>query len=342
MQRLVATSVNTVTLQEVEKPTLKAGEILAQTLVTGVCGSDIHAVQGHHPFVPVPYNPGHEVVGVIREIAADVTGFAVGDRVTVEPDLPCWDCKNCKGGQENLCENLKFFGCGYAQGGMADYWTLPATRFHKVPESFTDEAAAMIEPLSTPVHAVKLSFIGSKDLTGKTVAILGCGTIGLLTLYAAKYFNAKKIVMTDLVEKKRNLAKQLGADLVFDAASKTLPSDIRKAVGQSIDVVYDCVAIQHTVSQAIALADKAGIVMIVGVPSKEVTVPLPIIQDHQIRIQGSATYLPADYQDSIKIISQSSFNAKEIVTAVFPKTQAQQAFDTAIAGEQIKVLIRFS
>ena len=342
MQRLVATSVNTVTLQEVEKPTLKAGEILAQTLVTGVCGSDIHAVQGHHPFVPVPYNPGHEVVGVIREIASDVTGFAVGDRVTVEPDLPCWDCKNCKGGQENLCENLKFFGCGYAQGGMADYWTLPATRFHKVPESFTDEAAAMIEPLSTPVHAVKLSFIGSKDLTGKTVAILGCGTIGLLTLYAAKYFNAKKIVMTDLVEKKRNLAKQLGADLVFDAASKTLPSDIRKAVGQSIDVVYDCVAIQHTVSQAIALADKAGIVMIVGVPSKEVTVPLPIIQDHQIRIQGSATYLPADYQDSIKIISQSSFNAKEIVTAVFPKAQAQQAFDTAIAGEQIKVLIRFS
>jgi len=241
-----------------------------------------------------------------------------------------------------LCENLKFFGCGYAQGGMADYWTLPATRFHKVPESFSDEAAAMIEPLSTPVHAVKLSFIGSKDLTGKTVAILGCGTIGLLTLYAAKYFNAKKIVMTDLVEKKRNLAKQLGADLVFDAASKTLPSDIREAVGQSIDVVYDCVAIQHTVSQAIALADKAGTVMIVGVPAKEVTVPLPIIQDHQIRIQGSATYLPADYHDSIKIISQPSFNAKEIVTAVFPKAQAQQAFDTAIAGEQIKVLIRFS
>jgi 2-desacetyl-2-hydroxyethyl bacteriochlorophyllide A dehydrogenase len=342
MQRLVATSVNTVTLQEVEKPSLKAGEILAQTLVTGVCGSDIHAVQGHHPFVPVPYNPGHEVVGVIREIAPDVKGFSVGDRVTVEPDLPCWDCKNCNSGQENLCENLKFFGCGYTQGGMADFWTLPATRFHKVPESFSDEAAAMIEPLSTPVHAVKLSFIGSKDLTGKTVAILGCGTIGLLTLYAAKYFNAKTIVMTDLVEKKRNLAKQIGADLVFDAASKTLPNDIRQAVGQSIDVVYDCVAIQQTVSQAISLADKAGTVMIVGVPSKEVTVPLPIIQDHQIRIQGSATYLPADYHDSIKIISQPSFKAKEIVTAIFPKDQAQQAFNTAIAGEQIKVLIRFS
>ena len=96
MQRLVATSVNTVTLQEVEKPSLKAGEILAQTLVTGVCGSDIHAVQGHHPFVPVPYNPGHEVVGVIREIAPDVKGFAVGDRVTVEPALSDGFSTSCK------------------------------------------------------------------------------------------------------------------------------------------------------------------------------------------------------------------------------------------------------
>lgn len=342
MQRLIVTGVKTVTLVEVEKPKLQPGEILAQTLVTGVCGSDIHAVQGHHPFVPIPYNPGHEVVGVIREIANDVKDFAIGDRVTVEPDLPCWKCKNCVGGQENLCENLKFFGCGYTQGGMADFWTLPASRFHKIPETFSDEAAALIEPLSTPVHAVKLSFIGSKDLTGKTVAILGCGTIGLLTLFAAKFFNAKKIIMTDLQSKKRDLALKLGADLVFDAASTTLATDMRTAVGQSIDVVYDCVAIQQTVSQAVALADKAGIVMIVGVPAKEVLVPLPIIQDHQIRIQGSATYLPEDYRDSIKIISQSAFDAQDFVTAIFPKSEAQKAFDTAINGEQIKVLIRFS
>ena len=342
MQRLVATSVNTVTFQEVEKPVLKSGEILAQTLVTGVCGSDIHAVQGHHPFVPIPYLPGHEVVGIIREIAPDVSGFKVGDRVTVEPDLPCWNCKNCNSGQENLCENLKFFGCGYSQGGMAEYWSLPATRFHKVPESFSDEAAALIEPLSTPVHAVKLSFIGSKDLTGKTVAILGCGTIGLLTLYAAKFFNAKKIVMTDLLESKRELAKRLGADSVFDAASPSLSDDVRNDFGQSVDVVFDCVAIQQTVTQAIKMADKSGTVVIVGVPTKDVSIPLPIIQDHQIRIQGSATYLPVDYQDSIKIIGQSSFKANEFVTAIFPKGQAQKAFDTAIAGGQIKVLIRFS
>lgn len=342
MQRLVATSLRTVTLQEIEIPKVQPGEILVRTLVTGVCGSDIHALQGHHPFVPLPYKPGHEVVGVIQELAPDVKGFTLGERVTIEPDLPCWNCKNCNNANENLCENLRFFGCGYEQGGMADYWTFPANRFHKVPDSFSDEAAALIEPLSTPVHAVKLSFLGSKDLTGKTVAILGCGTIGLLTLVAAQYYNAEKIVMTDLNSGKRDRAARLGADVVLDAGSSTLSSDVRAEFGQSADIVFDCVAIQQTISQAIAIVDKAGIVVVVGVPAKEVTIPLPIIQDHQIRIQGSATYLPADYEDSIKIIGTEGFNALDYVTSVFSKEDSQKAFDTAIAGEQIKVLIRFS
>jgi threonine dehydrogenase-like Zn-dependent dehydrogenase len=286
--------------------------------------------------------PGHEVVGIIREVAPNVKGFTVGERVTVEPDLPCWNCKNCNFGRENLCENLRFFGCGYEQGGMADYWTLPASRLHKVPQSFSDEAAALIEPLSTPVHAVKLSFVGEKDLTGKTVAILGCGTIGLLTLIAAKHFNAKKIIMTDLLASKRERALSLGADLVFDAGRPTLPIDVRTEIGESVDIVFDCVAIQQTISQAITMADKAGTVIIVGVPAAEVTIPLPIIQDHQIRIQGSATYLPVDFEDSIKIIGAEGFNALDFVTSIFPKEESQRAFDTAIAGDQIKVLIRFN
>lgn len=342
MQRIIATAPKTVLLIEVDKPTLKPGEILAQTLVSGICGSDIHAVQGQHPFVSIPYQPGHEVVGLIREIAADVSGFSVGDRVTVEPDLPCWNCKNCSNGKENLCENLKFFGCGFDQGGMADFWTLPAKRFHKVPVGMSDQAAALIEPLSTPVHAVKLSFIGSEDLTGKSVVILGCGTIGLMTLIAAKHFNAKKIIMTDLLPHKRERAKRLGADGIIDAALPDISHQVRDLLGESADVIFDCVAIQNTVNQAIEMADKGGTVVIVGVPEKQVNIPLPVIQDHQIRIQGSATYLPDDYLDSISIISSGSFDFSEIVTSVYPKEQAQEAFDVAIKGDEIKVLIRFS
>jgi 2-desacetyl-2-hydroxyethyl bacteriochlorophyllide A dehydrogenase len=342
MKQIIIETPKVVTFKEVPTPTVKPGEVLVQTLVTGVCGSDVHAAQGLHPFVPLPYKPGHEAVGIIREVASDVNGFVVGDRVTAEPDLPCWDCKNCNNGNENLCENLRFFGCGYEQGGMADFWTLPTNRLHKVPESFTDEQASLIEPLSTPVHATKLSFIGSKDLTGKTVAILGCGTIGLLTLIAAKHFNAKKIVMTDLLDTKRARALKLGADAVVNAGSATAVEEVRKECGGSVDVVFDCVAFQPTILQAIKMADKGGIVVVVGVPEKDVTIPLPIIQDHQIRIQGSATYLPSDYQDSIKIIGGKNFDASQFVTAIYPVEEAQKAFDSAIAGEQVKVLIRFS
>jgi threonine dehydrogenase-like Zn-dependent dehydrogenase len=104
-----------------------------------VCGSDLHAARGRHPFVPLPYRPGHEVVGVI-EAAGSAAEAAAGQRVIVEPDLPCWTCKMCTTGRENLCENLQFFGCGYAQGGMADYFTLAANR---LPEDYAESAVLL-------------------------------------------------------------------------------------------------------------------------------------------------------------------------------------------------------
>ena len=106
-----------ITLVETSKPIPFASEILVETTVTGVCGSDTHAAAGHHPFVPLPYFPGHEVVGIVRELGPDVQGIAVGDHVTVEPTLPCWNCKMCLTGRSNLCENLRFFGELYGLSG---------------------------------------------------------------------------------------------------------------------------------------------------------------------------------------------------------------------------------
>ena len=109
------------------------------------------------PFSSRPYYPGHEVVGAVVAVADGVGNVAIGDRVTIEPTLPCWHCKSCRTGKENLCENLQFFGCGYREGGMADVFSAPAARLHKVPDDFTDFQAALIEPLATPVHAVRLA-----------------------------------------------------------------------------------------------------------------------------------------------------------------------------------------
>ena len=123
--RRVVVSPGSIDVVESPTPEPMPGEILVHSVVTGVCGSDTHAAHGRHPFINLPYYPGHEVVGVIAALGPGVDTVAVGQRVTVEPDLPCWDCKQCRGGTQNLCENLRFFGCGHDQGGMADYFTIP-------------------------------------------------------------------------------------------------------------------------------------------------------------------------------------------------------------------------
>ncbi len=310
-------------------------EALVRTILAGVCGSDLHAARGRHPFVPLPYRPGHEVVGVIETAGSAAGAAAPGQRVTVAPYLPCWACKMCTSGRENLCENLQFFGCGYRQGGMADYFTLAADRLHPVPDTLDDHAAALIEPLSTPVHAVRLA----GDVAGRAIAVLGAGTIGLFTLAVLRAHGARKVVTTDPLPAKRERAAALGADVTIDASTPDVAGQVRGALGGSADIVFDCVAIQSLTDQAIAIADKGGTVVVVGVPTREVTVPLPIVQDHQIRIQGSATYLPGDYQESIDLLGRGAVRTADFVTAVRPLAQVAEAFELASSGNHVKVLV---
>lgn len=339
-------------------PTPGAAQALVRSLLIGVRGSDLHAVAGHHPFVPLPYRPGHEVVGVIEQIGGDradapsagaATGVGpgrvrVGDRVVVEPTLYCGHCKQCLRGVVNLCENLDFFGCGHPQGGMADLFTIRADRLHVVPAELSAEQASLIEPLSTPVHAVRLA-AGSRpgevaDLTGKTVVVLGAGTIGLLVLAAVKWANAARTVVTDVLAAKRDRALRLGADAVVDAAAPDTVVQVRDALGESADIVFDCVAIQSTVDQAIGMAVKGGTVVVVGVPEGPVTVPLPILQDLQVTLRGSATYLAEDYSTSMRMIVTGAVRPQDIITLVMSLDDVTAAFAAARSGDHIKVLLR--
>jgi 2-desacetyl-2-hydroxyethyl bacteriochlorophyllide A dehydrogenase len=218
---------------------------------------------------------------------------------------------------------------------MADFFTIGADRIHLIPAGMSDLEAALIEPLSTPVHAVRLS----GELRDKAVAIIGAGTIGLLTLAAARYAGAKTIVMSDVLASKRDRARRLGADAVVDARREDVVDAIRLELGESADVVFDCVSIQSTVDLAIKLAMKAGTVMIVGVPAKPVSIALPEIQDLQIRIQGSATYMPEDYDKAMEIILAGKVRAEDFITSQYPLGQAAAAFQAAAAGEEVKVVL---
>jgi 2-desacetyl-2-hydroxyethyl bacteriochlorophyllide A dehydrogenase len=316
-------------------PRLKAGEALVRMSVSGVCGSDKAGVHGEHAFMKPPYYPGHEVVGVVAAVADGVAEVTVGDRVTVEPTLVCGQCKPCRHGAENLCENLEFFGCGYREGGMADLFSAPARRLRRIPADFSDYQAALIEPLATPVHAVRLA----GDLTGKAVAVLGSGTIGLLALTAARHAGARRIVSTDTLAAKRELAVALGADAAVDARVDDLAAAVRAELGESVDVVFDCVAHQSTLDAAVKMAIKGGTVVVVGGARVPVTVDLPVVQEYQIRLQGAATYRGEDFDDAMAIIGNGTFDAGRFITATFPLPEAAAAFAAIGSGREVKILV---
>ena len=332
MRQLVISSPGVVELQEAETPEPGPGEVQVLTKAVGICGSDLHALAGAHPFIALPCVPGHEVVGVIGKTGEGVTGLEAGMRVILEPNLVCGRCPYCRAGRYNICQQLKVVGCQTA-GAMADAFTAPASRFHPVPDSLTDTQAALVEPLSTAVHAVRMA----GQLAGADVAVLGGGTIGLLTLIAAIRAGARAVAVSEPRDSKRQRALRLGAAFCADPLMADPVPPIREALGGHADVTFDCVSSQASTGQAIRLAENGGTVMVVGVAAKDVTIPLPIIQDREIRLAGSAMYVREDVLRAIDLMTDGAVPAGELVTATLLLADGAQAFKRAASGDDVKV-----
>ncbi|MEV6634738.1 alcohol dehydrogenase catalytic domain-containing protein [Actinoplanes sp. NPDC051470] len=382
MRQAVVTSPGVVELQHADTPTPADGEVVVRARLVGICGSDVHAFHGRHPFVPLPYRPGHEIYGTV-ESSRDGSRLVPGTRVVIEPILACGTCKYCRDGRYNLCATMTFFGCTAPGGGLAEWFAIPEDRAVPIPDELSDDLAVLVEPLSTPVHAVRLAAgsstarsgaIGNStagnnaagnnaagssatadsardssgtgnsgdrggELAGQTVAILGAGTIGLLTLIAARHAGAARIAVSDLSPAKRDRAARLGADSVHDGADPGMVDAIRDDLGTSADIVFDCVSVQSSVDQAIAIAVKGGTVVVVGVPAAPVTVPLPEIQDLQVRVQGSATYTRDDIEQAISMLAAGVVDPADIITARYPLAKVDEAFAAASSGEHVKVVV---
>ncbi|HKJ11334.1 MAG TPA: alcohol dehydrogenase catalytic domain-containing protein [Ornithinimicrobium sp.] len=336
IRRVRITGLETIEISSEAPVSVQAHEVRVRTVNVGLCGSDTHALHGRHPLIPIPYYPGHEATGVVIEVGSQVSSVAEGERVVVEPTLPCDACKQCRRGTPNLCENLEFFGCGYRQGGMADEFVVRADRLHRIPDDMDDLSSALVEPLATPVHAGRIA----GPLRDRAVVVLGAGTIGLLMLAVARYQGARRVVVTDPLALKREAALAHGADAAFDATAEDVAEQVLGALGESADVVFDCVAVEPTVRLAIRLASKGGTVAIVGVPSADVSVPTITVQDTQVRLQGSATYTAEDYDTAFEMLRAGAVRADEVVTAQFPLAQVEEAFAALDSGEHLKVVMR--
>lgn len=336
MRQVVVGSADDIRIEDVPWPaTPHDGQVLVRSRLVGICGSDLHACAGHHPFIDLPYRPGHEVVGVVDTVGPGVDGFTEGDRVVLEPNVVCGMCRRCLEGRYNICRELTVIGC-QTPGGMADAFLVAADRLHRLPDEVDDNLASLVEPLATPVHAVRRAGVGP----GSRVAVLGAGPIGLLVLVAARAAGAAEIVVTDVLPGKLDRARRLGASVALDATAPDLLDTARASLGDGADVVFDCVANQASMAQAAELVDKGGVIVVVGVASGPTMVPLHLVQDRELSVLGSLMYVRDDMSHAIDLLASGAVDAADLVTATFPLDRAAEAFAASRDPHQVKVLIR--
>jgi 2-desacetyl-2-hydroxyethyl bacteriochlorophyllide A dehydrogenase len=333
-RQVVVNSITDIRVEVVDRPQPSAHEVLVRSTVVGICGSDMHAAHGRHPFIELPMRPGHEVVGVVEEVGTDVDDDLIGTRVVIEPNLACGHCAQCAAGRYNICSSLDVFGC-QTPGGMTDYFVIAADRVVALPDDLDDGWAALIEPAATPVHAVRRA----GDLHGRNVVVLGAGPIGLFVLLAAKAAGAKQVVVADILQSKRALAERLGADGSFDSATTEAASQAHHLLGGKADVVFDCVSRESTVRLGIQLLDKGGTLMTVGVPAGPTLIDLDLIQDREVTVRGNLMYVREDVLAAIELLRSRPFNFGDFVTAQFELEQAAEAFRASDDPEQVKVLV---
>ncbi|HUA57104.1 MAG TPA: alcohol dehydrogenase catalytic domain-containing protein [Verrucomicrobiae bacterium] len=261
------------TEQDLDPPA--AGEVQVEVHAVGICGSDLHAYhEGAVGDTPNQYPMvlGHEPAGRVVATGVGVTGWSPGDRVALEPALYCYHCEFCRSGRHNVCANIRFLSNPGVPGFFRRRVNLPATNLVGVPDSLALETATLVEPLAIALHSLKVGAI-QKD---ETVLVLGGGPIGLLTVACLKLAGAARIWAVEPVPARREMARKMGADDVFDPHETDIVREVMAATGKrGVDCSIDCAAKEDTTNQAIRAARNAGRVLMTGIHS-EVRVPFEI------------------------------------------------------------------
>lgn len=338
IRRAVLSPGEGVRIERVDRPRPGPGEALVRSVLVGICGTDSHALELEHGFLHRPYVPGHEAVGVVVEVGEGVDGALVGARVLLKPNVVCGVCVNCRAGRSNACEALTWVGCdmsGARPGAMADLFVAPAANLYELPPDLPDADGVLIECLATPVHAVRI--VGSLD--GARVCVLGAGTIGLLAVVAARRAGARRIVVTDIVAEKLDRAGRAGADGVVDATAPDAVDAIARLLGGRADVALDCVANTSTIAQAVAVVRPAGTVAVLGVPAGDTVVPLHLVQDREIRLQGCAAYAEVDVVAARDAAVQGAIPTDCLVSRTFALEDAAEAVAEATRLDVGKVFV---
>lgn len=317
MRVSVLRGVHEVDVVEREIPTHGPDEVLVQVGSVGVCGSDVHYYEHGRigPYVvDSPLVLGHEAGGVVVEVGEAVDSLTVGQRVSIEPGVPCRNCMQCLKGRYNLCPDVKFFATPPYDGAFCEYVAMPASFVYPVPDNVSDDAAGLIEPLSVAVWACRRTHVSPED----SVLVTGAGPIGLAGAMAARAYGARSVVVADVNPHRLKLSERLGFDAI-DVSQTSLDD-----AGVSVDVMIECSGNGRATWDGVKTVDRAGRVALVGMGGDEITLPLPHIQDRELTLTGAFRYANT-WPTAIDLVATGKVDLDALVTGHFGLSEVEDA-----------------
>jgi L-iditol 2-dehydrogenase len=342
MKAAVFTGIKTIEMQEVPTPTPKPNEVLIRVRAAGVCGSEVHAFLGTHPFRKPPAIMGHEVSGDVVEAGPEVGSFRPGDRVLVEPQISCGKCLYCRTGDYHLCVSKVMLGVPAWPGAFGEFITAPEQTLIRLPDGFSYEEGAMVEPLAVGVHSARKARVQ----LGESALVLGAGPIGLCCIAAARAAGATKIVATDAYDFNLELARKVGAVAVVNVRRDDNLAEVvaEHARPEGVDATFVTAGFSPVFNQSLSHTRKMGRVALVALFDEPITIPEPfLIGGKELEVIGVHTYVRKDFETAIGLIRSGVVDVKTMITHVLPIEEAQHALELVHGKteDNAKVILTF-
>jgi len=324
-------------MQDVPVPEIGPNDVLIKVRKASICGTDIHIWNWDawsQKTIKVPMVIGHEFMGEIAKLGAEVTGFQVGERVSGEGHITCGHCRNCRAGKRHLCRNTVGLGVN-RPGCFAEYVSLPAFNVFRVPKEIPDEIASFFDPLGNAVHTA-LSF----DLVGEDVLITGAGPIGVMAAAISRHVGARHVVVTDLNPYRLELARNMGATRAVDVRTQTL-GDVMQSLGmtEGFDVGMEMSGNDRALRDLLSFMNHGGRVAILGIPPNEVSIDWNQVIFKGLVLKG--VYGREMFETWYKMVAmlQSGLDVAPVVTHRFPAARYAEAFEAMRSGQSGKVIL---
>jgi L-iditol 2-dehydrogenase len=342
MKALVLEEYKKLTYKDVPEPSIKDDEVLVKVKAVGICGSDVHGMDGSTGRRIPPLIMGHEASGMIESAGSKVKEWKKGDRVTFDSTIYNEDDWFTRHGMYNLSDGRMVLGVSCKEfrreGAFAEYVSVPQHILHRIPDNVSFTQAAMVEPAAVALHAINLTPMTEED----TVLVIGAGMVGMFVIQLLKIRGCKKVIAIDPEADRLEKAKQCGADFTFSPDDPGMKEQVQsKTEGRGVDVVFEVVGVTATLQMGIDLMRKGGTMTVIGNVTPTVELPLQAIVSRQLRIQGSCA-INGEYPEVLQLISSGALNVNAILSAEAPLDEAASWFNRLYNKEKglMKVILK--